>query len=135
MLRRWQDHYRATDNSHDRRNVGRRPNRTNRNSGVYAAAKTREKLEDILLEAAWCELVEKGYSSLTMEAIASRAETSQPALYRRWSSIEEVGIAAIRHYFSRHPLEVEDLGDLRSEMISPLRQSASRGAAAPSMMQ
>ena len=42
------------------------------------------KLEDALLDAAWEELQEVGYTRLTMEAVAARAGTSKPVLYRRW---------------------------------------------------
>ncbi len=41
-------------------------------------------LEDAVLDAAWGELLDSGYSSFTMEAVAARAHTSRPVLYRRW---------------------------------------------------
>ena len=35
-------------------------------------------LEDAVLDAAWSELLDGGYASLTMEAVAARARTQPP---------------------------------------------------------
>ncbi|TCP42605.1 TetR family transcriptional regulator [Tamaricihabitans halophyticus] len=41
------------------------------------------------------ELAEVGYQKLTMDGVAKRAGSSKPTLYRRWSSKEEMVIAAV----------------------------------------
>jgi AcrR family transcriptional regulator len=46
-------------------------------------------LEQALLDAAWAQLVEQGYATFTMDAVAARAGTSRAVLYRRWSDKQE----------------------------------------------
>jgi len=67
-----------------------------------AARRRRGKeLEDALLHAAWAELQENGYAGFTLEAVAERAGTSRPVLYRRWAGKDELVGAAIVHELSR----------------------------------
>src|SRR6478735_6906421 len=54
------------------------------------------ELEAALLDAAWDELVTRGYEELTYEAVASRAGTSRAVLYRRWPTKRELALAALR---------------------------------------
>lgn len=75
-------------------------------------------LENALLEAAWEELLEKGYGGLTMEAVARRAGTSRPVIYRRWSSRAELAVATLRHRLKVNPIELPDTGDLRNDLIT-----------------
>lgn len=84
-------------------------------------------LEAALLEAAWLELLENGYTSFTMDAVARRAETSRPVLYRRWSDRSELAIAAIQKFIADNPVCAPDLGNVREEVILLLRQTADRG--------
>src|SRR5665647_347482 len=86
------------------------------------------RLEDAILEAAWAELIEGGYWTFTMEAVAARAQTSRPVLYRRWPDRGERAIAALKSHFSKNPVHVGDLGSVRDELFSLLRQSADRAA-------
>lgn len=86
------------------------------------------RLEEAILDAAWAELVEGGYSSFTMEAVALRARTSRPVLYRRWPDRGELAIAALKNHLSKNPVHVGDLGSVRAELFSLLRQSADRAA-------
>ena len=84
------------------------------------------ELEHAILDAAWAEMLERGYASLTMEAIAARAGTSRPVLRRRWASVQELATAAIRRELARRPIIVADLGDTRAELLSFLQQAAER---------
>lgn len=86
-----------------------------------------EALESAILKAAWEELETSGYANLTMEAVATRAETSRPVLSRRWPDRAHLAIAAIRHVLTSHPLAVPDMGSVREELISLLHQSNARG--------
>ena len=52
------------------------------------------ELEQAILDAAWAELCEVGYTALTIEAVAKRAGTSKPVIYRRWPSRAHLVIAA-----------------------------------------
>lgn len=83
-------------------------------------------LERALLDAAWQELAEKGYSGLTMEGVADRAGTSRPVIARRWDGKASLAIAAIRHQVAKHPLDVPDLGDFRAELLTYLDRASAR---------
>jgi AcrR family transcriptional regulator len=89
------------------------------------------ELEQALLDAAWDELAASGYANLTMEAVAERAGTSKPVLYRRWPSRAELIIAAVAHKTPRlTPARVVDTGSLRGDMLAVL-QTASRRFSGP----
>lgn len=86
--------------------------------------KTRRRgaeLEAALLAAAWAELQEVGYPALTYEAVAERAGTSKPVLYRRWPAKVDLALAAMEHggLFARR--EVADTGSLREDILRALR--------------
>lgn len=83
-------------------------------------------LEQAILEAAWLELAERGYSGLTMEAVAERAGTSRPVLARRWDRKASLAVAAIRQQMAKHPMQVPDRGNLRTELLEYLRRAADR---------
>jgi AcrR family transcriptional regulator len=78
------------------------------------------ELEAALLEAAWEELVEDGFASLTMESVAARAQTGVAVLYRRWANKGELVVAAIEHFHDTHPIEVPDTGTLRGDLLGLL---------------
>lgn len=73
------------------------------------------ELEQAILDAAWAELSEVGYTALTIEAVAKRAGTSKPVIYRRWQSRAALVIAA---WARQQPVEVTtpDLGSLRADV-------------------
>ncbi|WP_432926877.1 TetR/AcrR family transcriptional regulator [Microbispora sp. CA-135349] len=75
-------------------------------------------LQEALLEAAWAELTERGYAGFTLEALAKRAGTSTPVLYRRWTDKREIIEAAIAHASATRPVEVPDTGSLRGDLIA-----------------
>ncbi|KAA0075194.1 TetR/AcrR family transcriptional regulator [Tardiphaga sp. P9-11] len=81
-----------------------------------------------ILEAAWAELAERGYSGLTMEAVAERAGTSRPVLARRWDGKAPLAIAAIRQQMTKHPLKVSDQGNLRAELLEFLERASDRAS-------
>ncbi|NUT94862.1 MAG: TetR/AcrR family transcriptional regulator [Saccharothrix sp.] len=86
------------------------------------------ELEAAILDAAWAELSEHGYGRLTMEGVATRAGTSKPVLYRRWSSRAELALAA---WNSRVQVEVEvsDTGVLRDDLVALFDRIARRAGA------
>jgi AcrR family transcriptional regulator len=82
-------------------------------------------LEDALLDAAWDELNQVGYSALTMEGVARRAGTSRPVLARRWPTRLQLVAAALRH----RPVfagEVPDTGNLRDDVLAVVRLISAR---------
>ncbi|HVV12217.1 TetR/AcrR family transcriptional regulator [Amycolatopsis sp.] len=76
-----------------------------------------EKLESAILDAVWDELHEVGYNALTIEAVATRAGTSKPVIYRRWGSRAELVLAAwTKRQLPRRP-SPPDTGSLRGDLI------------------
>ena len=79
------------------------------------------RLEAALLQAAWDELAEVGYTALTMERVAARAKTSRAVLYRRWPNRPELVVAALQHHIGSDPFQVPDTGSLRDDLLAVLR--------------
>ncbi len=91
------------------------------------AGETRRRgaaLEEALLEAAWRELVEVGYGRFTIEAVAARAGTSRPVIYRRWPDRSELAIAAVRHFGRTDPVATPDTGSVRDDLVELLRNAS-----------
>jgi AcrR family transcriptional regulator len=84
-----------------------------------------EELEDAILEAAWAQLLDGGYSGFTFESVASRAGTSRPVLYRRWANREELLLDVLRRYWWSRTIEIPDTGSLREDAIQLLRNVVS----------
>ena len=84
------------------------------------------RLEDAILDAAWAELVERGYPGLTLESVAQRAGTSRPVLYRRWPSRTALATAALARHLAQNPIVVPDLGNVRDELCLLLRLMSDR---------
>ncbi len=80
-------------------------------------------LEGALLDAAWAELTERGYDGFTMDAVAVRAGTSRPVLYRRWPGKHELVRAAIAHAGARARPQMPDTGSLRGDLVSLLEHA------------
>jgi AcrR family transcriptional regulator len=77
-----------------------------------------QALENALLDAAWDELVAVGYGLFTIEAVAARAQASRHVIYRRWSTREDLILAAIRHHVESDRQIVPDTGNLRDDAIA-----------------
>jgi AcrR family transcriptional regulator len=86
-----------------------------------------ELLEQAILDAAWAELSEVGYTALTIEAVAKRAGTSKPVIYRRWQSRAHLVVAA---WARQRPAEsvTPDLGSLRADLVWLFTRIADRTA-------
>jgi AcrR family transcriptional regulator len=82
-----------------------------------------EELEHVLLAAAWDELMENGYSAFTIDAVAARAGTSRPVVYRRWPTKKDLMIAAISAAGEKSRSEPPNTGSLRSDMIAVLQEA------------
>src|SRR6202161_3717709 len=101
-----------------------RPEQSRHEDSGHARATRRRgaTLEHALLDAAWEELQQSGYSKLTMERVAERAGTSRAVIYRRWRSRVELVIAAMRY---REPVRSGssfDTGSLRGDVLALLRR-------------
>lgn len=82
-------------------------------------------LEQAILDAAWAELAEVGYSRLTIEAVAARAGTSKPVIYRRWANRAELVLAA---WSNQVPVSqaTPDTGALRTDLLALFTRVARR---------
>jgi AcrR family transcriptional regulator len=92
---------------------------TTRDSG--ASRRRGPELEDAILDAAWAVLVEHGYHGFTYEAVAARAGTSRPVLYRRWPQRDDLLLATLTKFWRL--IAVPDTGSLRDDAIGFLRNA------------
>lgn len=83
-------------------------------------------LDAAILDAAWRQIVEHGVPGFTYEAIAARAHTSKPVIYRRWPSREELLVATVRAQLVANPINPPDTGSLREDTIAYLKQANSK---------
>jgi len=83
-------------------------------------------LEAALLDAAWAELVDVGYTALTYEGVARRAGTSRPVVYRRWRTKPELVLATLGRYYALHPIAIPDTGSLRGDLIAVLTEASAQ---------
>jgi AcrR family transcriptional regulator len=85
-------------------------------------------LEGALLEATWQELCDVGYAALTFDAVAQRAGTSRPVIYRRWATKPDLVLAAVERALHREDVELPDTGSLRGDLIALMRHANVRTA-------
>lgn len=78
------------------------------------------ELEAALLEAVVEEMHAVGYDGLTYDAVAARAGTSRPVLYRRWATKPELVRAAMEFAAARRKPNVPDTGSLRGDVVATL---------------
>ena len=84
------------------------------------------ELEKALLKAAWLELGEVGYTQLTYDAVAKRAGTSRPILYRRWPKKHDLILAAMRQNAPLLSGTIPNTGTLRGDVIALLERAANQ---------
>lgn len=83
-----------------------------------AAGRPRNAGLDHAIRAATRQLLsEVGYAGLSLQAVAERAGTSRPALYRRWDNKALLVLDAV---FPSDDEALPDLGDLRAELAIAL---------------
>jgi AcrR family transcriptional regulator len=72
-----------------------------------------------ILDATLAILVEEGFGGMSIESVAARAGVGKAAIYRRWSSKEQVVIEALRGHVASS-LPMLDTGDLRADLAGML---------------
>jgi len=94
-------------------------NHKNNNEKQQAGGSRRrgDVLENAILSAAWEELRETGYSKMTMEAVAVRAQTNKTAVYRRWPSKAKLIVASMIKYMPKPSLDAPNTGSLREDVL------------------
>jgi len=74
-----------------------------------------------IIEAALSDLAEKGLAGMSMDGVARRAGVGKSAIYRRWSSKEQMTAAILREVsFAPHP-DLPDTGSLRGDLHEVLQ--------------
>ncbi|MFF1744850.1 TetR/AcrR family transcriptional regulator [Streptomyces mirabilis] len=73
-----------------------------------------ERVTRVVLDAVLSLVTEQGMDAVTMDAVATRAEVSKPAIYRRWPTKQDLILAAAESRVG--PVSVADLGDFRAEL-------------------
>lgn len=81
-----------------------------------------EDLEQAIYDAVVSLLAKHGYGACTMEGIAAAAKTGKAALYRRWSSVDDLIVAALDAMMPA--FDPPDTGSIRDDLIELLDQMA-----------
>lgn len=84
------------------------------------------ELENAVLDAAWELLLKNGYSAMTYDAVAQRAQTAKQVIYRRWPTKRDLLFALLRHRGSQLPTVFPDTGSLRNDLLVLMRNSNGR---------
>ncbi|HEX3780108.1 MAG TPA: TetR/AcrR family transcriptional regulator [Pseudonocardiaceae bacterium] len=79
-------------------------------------AALRPGVTEAIVAATFAELAETGYARTSMEAIARRAGVGKAALYRRWSSKEDMLTDLIGHAVREALPPTPDTGTLRTDL-------------------
>ena len=79
-------------------------------------------------------MIDQGYAALTIEAVAQRAGTSRPVLYRRWATKADLVRAAVVHVARGDNVPVPDTGGLRDDMVAVMRQANQLRSAMTALM-
>jgi len=74
-------------------------------------------LERAILDAALEQLSTVGWNALTMEGVAAGAQTGKAAVYRRWSSKEDLVADALQAGLPRLD-KAPDLGNVREDLLA-----------------
>jgi AcrR family transcriptional regulator len=78
-------------------------------------------LEQAILDAAWVEIAERGWSGFTIDAVAARAGTAKAVIYRRWGSRNELAKEMLRRTTGGGRGTFVPSGDLRADLLTFLR--------------
>jgi AcrR family transcriptional regulator len=100
---------------------------TDRQAGSIRTRRRGAELHDAILDAAWKQLVAQGYEHFTIDAVAARAHTSKPVLYRRWKTREDLLRDTARHRGATASAPpVPDTGTLRGDLLALLALANTR---------
>lgn len=69
-----------------------------------------------IVEAALSDLAEKGFTGMSMDGVARRAGVGKSAIYRRWSSKEQMTSSILRELGWTPDVAVPDTGSLRADL-------------------
>ncbi|WP_197026044.1 TetR/AcrR family transcriptional regulator [Nocardioides sp. URHA0020] len=81
-------------------------------------------LEQAILDAAWSEVAERGWSDFTIAGIAERSGTAKAVIYRRWRNRVDVAEEMLRRARSAAAPEFVSSGALRADLVDFLEGMA-----------
>jgi AcrR family transcriptional regulator len=81
-----------------------------------------ERAHEAILEATLDLLVEEGFSSMSIEAVATRAGVGKATIYRRWPSKADLVAEAVAR-LKDHELHDVDTGNVREDLASLWHQA------------
>ncbi|GDY33125.1 TetR/AcrR family transcriptional regulator [Gandjariella thermophila] len=87
------------------------------------AAVLQESVTSAILRAAFAELAETGYARMSMDAVAKRARVGKAAIYRRWTSKQDM-VVALSAQVGVPLAEIADTGSLRGDLLAYLRATS-----------
>jgi AcrR family transcriptional regulator len=76
-----------------------------------------------VIAATLAELADRGYSGVSLDAVASRAEVHKTTVYRRWRTKEALVLEAMLEQASQ-TVAVPNTGSLRGDLLELARRSA-----------
>jgi AcrR family transcriptional regulator len=80
-------------------------------------------LEEAILDAAWTELAERGWSGFTIDGVAERSGAAKSVIYRRWNGRIELAHALLARERARASESVESGADLRTDLLTFLQNT------------
>jgi AcrR family transcriptional regulator len=83
-----------------------------------------KQIDRAVLEATLDALAEVGFEALSMADVARRANSTTPAVYRRYPGKTELVIAAVDHELTSLPKDPPDCGSLRADLVAWARLTA-----------
>lgn len=83
-----------------------------------------------VIDATLAELAERGYSGVSLDGVAARAEVHRTTVYRRWQTKETLVLEAMLEQAAQ-TVAVPDTGSLRGDLLELARRSARIQSSAP----
>ena len=76
-----------------------------------------------VIAATLAELAERGYSGVSLDGVAARAEVHKTTIYRRWRAKETLVLDAMLEQAGQ-TVAIPDTGSLRGDLLELARRSA-----------
>ena len=75
------------------------------------------RVRESILAASLSELIESGYTALSVEAVASRAGVNKTTIYRRWPTLDDLLVDALMDW-SHDALPAMDTGSIETDLLA-----------------
>ncbi|MET0474755.1 MAG: TetR/AcrR family transcriptional regulator [Mycobacterium sp.] len=75
------------------------------------------RVRDAIVAATFDELVDRGYTGLSVEGVAARAGVNKTTIYRRWPTLDDLLVDALTAW-SLDAIPVPDTGSFESDLLA-----------------